>query len=122
MLTQGLSSSAKRKGLAADVSVGLIFLKSPKIKNLKRRKICPYKESAIRTISDYLIVTLKARKLWNNAFQIPRKNYFQILFYTIQIINKYKGRTRVLLDTTQIFILYLLFLRYWKMCFRKMKE
>ena len=36
MLAQGQSSSAKRRGLAADVSSGLVFLKKNKKKNPKK--------------------------------------------------------------------------------------
>ena len=37
MLAQGQSSSAKRGGLAADVSSGLIFLKKKKKKEIENR-------------------------------------------------------------------------------------
>ena len=39
MLTQGQSSSAKRGGLAVDISSGLIFLKNKNNNNKKQKKL-----------------------------------------------------------------------------------
>ena len=44
MLAQGQSSSAKRGGLAVDVSSGLIFLKKKKRKDFKELKENMFKE------------------------------------------------------------------------------
>lgn len=70
----------------------LLWVEREDSKNLKRRKREEkeilyieglYKESAIRIISEYLTVTLETRRLWNDVFQILKKNYFQLLFYAI---------------------------------------
>ena len=54
MLAQGQSSSAKRGGLAADVSSGLIFLKKKKTKN-KCKGIMLKEEDALWNVKDSFI-------------------------------------------------------------------
>ena len=50
MLAQGQSSSAKRGGLAADVSSGLIFLKKQKQKQEQQQKKAHLTHDLLKTI------------------------------------------------------------------------
>ena len=63
MLAQGQSSSAKRGGLAADVSSGLIFLKKKENPNL------------LSETQTYLLIDAVVRKGWNLSRFLPEAGY-----------------------------------------------